>query len=71
MLVNIYESGYLDRTKAYKTSFLKGVASGFGGVLGATLLIGLLLWVLSVFQNVPFVGQIVENVRQTIQSDPK
>ena len=68
MLVSIYESGYLDKKQSYKTSFIKGMVSGFGGVLGATILVGLLIWVLSLLHDVPFVGRLVNNFRNTIQS---
>ena len=49
-------------------SFIKGVLAGFGGVLGATILVALLLWILSLFSSVPFIGKIAENVTDTIQT---
>jgi len=67
MLVSITESGYADKKAFYKMSFIKGVLAGFGGVLGATILVGLLLWILSFFDTVPFVQQIVD----TLQTSPK
>ncbi len=71
MLANIYESGYLDRNQAYKTSFIKGVLSGLGGVIGATIVLTLLVWLLSLFTNVPLLGRLVNTVRQTVKSQPK
>lgn len=67
MLQNIYDSGYIDRNTAYKMSFFKGVAAGFGGVLGATIVVTLLLWVLSLLHNVPFLNKVTDNVQCTIQ----
>jgi hypothetical protein len=58
MLESIYESGYIDRNKTYKMSFLKGIAAGFGGVVGATVIVALLLWLLSLLNFVPFVDKI-------------
>lgn len=58
MLESIYESGYIDRNKTYKMSFLKGIAAGFGGVVGATIVVALLLWILSLLDFVPFVDKI-------------
>lgn len=71
MLISIYESGYLDQSKVYKMSFIKGVLAGFGGVLGASILVALLLWFLSFFSNIPFVGRIAKNVTQTVETSSK
>lgn len=66
MLTNIYESGYVDRNKAYKTSFLKGLVSGVGGVVGATIVVALLLWFLSLFSSVPLVNRFTNNIQHTV-----
>lgn len=69
MLVNIYESGYINRNQSYKMSFIKGLVSGLGGVIGATIIVALLLWILSLLNNVPLVGRFTERTQQTIQSE--
>lgn len=66
-IATIYETGYISLKKSLKISFLKGVATGIGGVVGATLVITLLLWVLSLFQQIPFIGPISESIRTTIE----
>lgn len=71
MLVSIYESGYIDHKQAYKMSFLKGVAGGLGSVIGATIVVALIIWILSLFHNVPLIGQIVENVRHTVNESTR
>lgn len=68
MLVSIYETGFTDRKKLLRLSFLKGVAGGFGGVLGATILIALLIWILSLLDSIPLIGRIFENLRDTVDS---
>jgi len=67
MLANIYETGYIDRNKAYKMSFIKGVLAGLGGVIGATLIVALLIWILSLLGSVPLLNTITDNVENTIQ----
>ncbi|MDQ5886208.1 MAG: hypothetical protein QG628_605 [Patescibacteria group bacterium] len=66
MLVNIYESGYINQNQTYKLSFLKGIATGVGGVIGATVVIALLLWGLSLFQEIPLIGPVVQKIQTTI-----
>ncbi len=67
MLTNIYESGYIDRNQTYKMSFVKGVLAGLGGVIGATLVVALVIWILSLLSNVPLINIITDNVENTIQ----
>ncbi len=69
MLVSIYETGYLDKAKFYKMNFIKGLVAGFGGVIGATIVVALLLWILSLFQEIPIIGPLVDNLRGTLQEN--
>lgn len=68
MLTNIYESGYLDYNQAYKMAFLKGMVTGLGGVIGATVVVALLIWVLSLFDSLPLVGNIAEAFKNAMDS---
>ena len=61
-LVSFYETGYVDKKQAVSFSFLKGLAGGFGAFLGGTILIGLLLWFLSLFDHIPF----IDGIRQSL-----
>lgn len=67
-----YENGYLDKRTTIQMSLLKGIAGGFGGVIGATIVVALLLWILSFFDQVPFIDKIVKSIDQsTIQQVEK
>jgi uncharacterized protein (DUF697 family) len=68
MLVNIYETGYINHNQTYKYSFLKGVATGVGGVIGATVVIAILLSILSKFEQVPVIGPFVNKVQNSIEA---
>lgn len=61
-------AGYVSKKRLYIENFVRGIFFSVGSVLGATIVIGLLLWVLSLFSNVPFIGEIVRNAQQTINN---
>lgn len=64
----LYDSVNPDRAGLYRTAFLKGIVTGLGGVIGATVVIVILAWILSLFEQVPLLGPVFENVKNTIQS---
>lgn len=66
IVASVYESGYLDTHKSYKMSFVKGLFQGLGGAMGATILVALVLWVLSLFSQVPLVSRFTESIRNTV-----
>jgi len=61
-------TGYIDKKRLYLENFLRGVFFSIGTILGATIGIALLLWILSLFNNVPLVGDVVKNVQQSVNS---
>lgn len=56
------------RRKIFTYNFLIGVLRGFGTVLGATIGIAILIWVLSLFSHVPLIGPFVNNVKHTVNT---
>lgn len=62
-LQNFYNMGYVNKKQAILFSFYKGLASGAGAFLGGTVIIVLLLWILSLFNQVPFAGHFVNQFR--------
>lgn len=61
-------AGYVSRRRLYIENFMRGIFFGLGSVLGATVLIGVVIWILSFFSNIPFVGDIVVAIRDSINS---
>ncbi len=43
---------------------------GLGSVIGATIIIALILWVLSLLEAIPFIGPIAESFQETIETPP-
>ncbi len=52
LLEQLYDDHYANRWRIYKINFVRGIFFGFGSVLGATIVVSLLIWVLSLL-NVP------------------
>jgi hypothetical protein len=67
----LLKAEYVDRKSYYLHNFLRGVVVGAGTVLGATVLIALLLWILSFFDTVPLIGPTVDHARQSIEEHKK
>lgn len=57
------------RAQVYKMNFIRGLMLGAGTVIGGTLVVALLVWVLSLLANViPPLGDFFESVSQILQS---
>jgi len=52
--------------KVIKYSFIRGIATGFGVLVGGTIVVALLLWILSLLGQVPFLNEISESTRDTL-----
>lgn len=61
-----FEATYASWKRLFLLSFIKGVATGLGLVVGGTIVVALLLWILGAFQEIPLIGDVAENTRQTI-----
>lgn len=61
-------AGYVSRKRLYIENFVRGIFFSVGSVLGAAIVVTLLLWLLSLFNDVPFIGEIVRNIQRTINT---
>lgn len=68
MIESMYDAVNPNRAALYRTAFVKGVISGVGGIVGATVAVALILWLLSLFAQVPVLGHFVDTVRNTLQN---
>lgn len=63
----LFASEYISKKRLYIANFWRGVFFSVGTVLGAAVIIALLLWVLSLFKQVPLLGPLTNNIRQTVE----
>ena len=59
---------YNSTKKILFISFLKGLASGLGWIIGATILVSLLTYILSQIEFIPILGEIVSQLIEEIEA---
>ena len=64
----LFASDYISRRRLYWENFVRGIFFAIGGIIGVTLGIGLLLWVLSFFDQVPLIGPVIENISHQVEN---
>ena len=58
---------HISTGKVVLNNFLGGLAWGFGTVLGATLVVGLVIFILSKLNSIPVIGDFISDILQGIQ----
>lgn len=68
LLEELFNDFYKDRRNIYLMNFIRGIFFGLGSALGATVLIAFLVWILSFFVNIPYIGPSVQEAQEQIQN---
>lgn len=66
----------LSKSASLKYAFLRGLATGFGGILGATIVLAVFVWGLSRLEFIPIIGNFVSQITDFVVnnssiSDPR
>jgi len=69
ILEDLFYDFHSSRHQVYWMNFTRGIFFGVGTVIGGTLVVALILWILSLFTNIPggigdFVRYVVDIVQQ-------
>jgi hypothetical protein len=67
LLEQLFDDHYRFRWRVYRMNFMRGIFFGFGSVIGATILVGLSLWILSLFTDLPVIGNLFETSQNSLQ----
>lgn len=54
------------RVQIYKMNFFRGMFFGLGSVLGGTIVVALIIWILSWFVNFPGVGEYFQQLQDAL-----
>jgi len=68
MMEEIFNDYYKRRVSVYKMNFVRGLFFGLGTFLGGTIVVGLLVWALSFFVNIPWIGPTLQEAQDQIQN---
>lgn len=71
LIEDLFYDFHKSRKEVYKMNFIRGIFFGFGSVLGGTLLVAIVVWIISLFVDWPGVGNFFEQLRDTIQTRPR
>lgn len=68
LLEQLFDDHYKYRWRVYKMNFVRGIFFGLGSVIGATIIVSFVIWVLTLL-NVPdnFIDPIETKQNQTVQ----
>lgn len=66
-LEDLYENYYSRRHEIYIMNLVRGIFFGFGSVIGGTIVVALLLWLLSALEFVPFVDGLVDGAQKSLE----
>lgn len=67
LLEEIFNDMYRNKHAIYMMNFVRGIFFGFGSVIGGTVVVALIVWALSFFVNLPWIGETVQNTQQKIE----
>jgi hypothetical protein len=68
ILEDLFYDLHSSRRQVYWMNFLRGVFFGVGSVLGGTLVIALIIWLLSLLTDIPGgIGDFIQYVVDTVQ----
>ena len=68
VLEDLFYDFHKSRTQIYKMNFIRGIFLGFGTVIGGTIVIALMIWVLNLLVDIPGgIGDFIQNIINTVE----
>ena len=67
----MFNDYYNDRRNIYAMNFFRGIFFGFGSVIGGTVVVALVVWILSFFVQIPGIGQAAEQTQNKLQTEQR
>ena len=67
LIEELFNDFYSSRHQVYWMNFTRGLFFGFGTLLGGTVLVAFLIWILGQFDSLPFIGEYIRNIISTMK----
>lgn len=72
VLEDLFYDFHSSRRQIYWMNFVRGIFFGFGTVIGGTIIVAVLIWLLSLFADIPGgFGDFIQYVVDTVQQNEK
>lgn len=72
VLEELFQDFNRSRVQIYQMNFIRGIFFGFGSVLGGTLLVAFVLWILNIFTGwFPALNEVIGELTNTVQRTPR
>jgi nitrate reductase NapE component len=68
VIEELFNDYYNDRRSIYRVNFFRGIFFGLGSVLGATVVVAFIVWLLSFLIGLPGIGNTIEQAQKSIES---
>ncbi|MCA9334774.1 hypothetical protein KC953_01385 [Candidatus Saccharibacteria bacterium] len=68
LLEELFNDIYDDRRSIYRVNFFRGIFFGLGSVLGGTVVVALIVWTLSLFVQIPGIGDAAQKAQDTLET---
>jgi len=67
LLKSVVENETQNHRQIFLMNFGRGIFFGLGAGLGGTLVLAIVVWLLSLFSELPWIGDFVRTVQQSIE----
>ncbi|HMI08780.1 MAG TPA: DUF5665 domain-containing protein [Candidatus Saccharimonadales bacterium] len=66
LIEELFYDLHRSRAQVYKMNFIRGIFFGLGSVLGGTIVVGIIIWILSLLVDWPGVGNFFQQLQDTL-----
>lgn len=71
LIEELFYDLHRSRKQVYWMNFIRGIFFGLGSVLGGTILVALIIWIISLFVNWPGIGDFFQQLLDTLEKRPR